>query len=109
MARELFQEVCIKAINKLTDSEFAYLNSKFDELQSKIAGHTKHELFHDYHREMFKDSYVFCGYVSDKFIELLGRIPTPREIIIVVDNGINHMGARCTMSGRYFSGRINIA
>lgn len=108
MARELFQEVHLKSVNKMADNELAYLNTVFEELRKKIAGCSKNELFHNYSRNLYNDTYVFCGYVSDRFIELLGRMPTPREIIMTVDNGINHAGAWCSMNGRGFSGRVNI-
>lgn len=98
----------MKAICELTKTEHDALSKKWRALQAKIEGLPTSELLSNLKKNYGYAHYTFSGYVSDKLIDLLGRRPDSDEIIMIVDNGLRHYGATCSVDGRRFSGKVNI-
>lgn len=99
----------MKAICELTTPEHDALSNKYKVLLEKTKGVSKSELFELFTKKPGYAHYVFDGYVSNKLIDLLGRMPDEDEIIMLVDGGFSHFGARCRFDTgrRHFHGRVN--
>jgi hypothetical protein len=62
--------------------------------------------FDDFKKKVSYARYEFSGTIKDELIEMLGRMPTPEEIIRLVDGDLCNFGASCRISGRHFSGYV---
>ena len=53
--------------------------------------------------------YDFFGSYTEELIKELGRHPTANEIILMVDGGLNHFGASCSIveEEMRFNGSVN--
>lgn len=98
----------MKAVTEYTPSEYQAMLGVYNTLCGKISGYYTNELLDNLQRKFGYAYYTFSGHISDKLVELLGREPTATEIIMIVDSGFSHFGATCTITGRNFSGRVNI-
>lgn len=98
----------MKAVTEYTIEEADKMSATCKELFKKVEGTTRSDWFEDLRQTSGYAHYKFSGRVSDKLVELLGHEPTSTEIILLVDSGYSHFGAQCSMSGRRFSGRVNI-
>ena len=96
----------MKAIVELTKEELKKYNEMYDNLQKKIKGISRDQLY-VYSRRSGYAHYTFVGTYTEKFCEILGRAPTAEEIIMLVDSGFSHFGATCCIRGNHFSGRVN--
>lgn len=71
-------------------------------------GATKRTLFEELHRSPGYSHYTFEGKLAPIVAEKLGRLPTPYELIILVDSGRVHFGASCSLKpDGTFVGRVN--
>lgn len=98
----------MKAITEYTIQEAADQSVKCKELLKKVEGTTRSDWFEDFRKQPGYAHYKFSGTITDKLVELLGHEPSATELIIMIDGGFSHFGAQCSMSGRRFSGRVNI-
>ena len=98
----------MKAIVEYTKEEAEAMTKKWHELRGKTNGMARSELFDNYTRTSGYAHYTFSGDITNKLVEVLGHEPSPDEIIMLVDDGFSHFGASCSISGRHFSGRVNI-
>lgn len=98
----------MKAITEYTPSEYQAMLAAYHTLCGKISGYHTNELLDNLQRKFGYAHYTFSGHISDKLVELLGHEPTATEIIMIVDSGFSHFGAACTITGRNFSGHVNI-
>lgn len=96
----------MKAICEYSNEEYEAARSRYMELYEKTRNYKRDELLVNYTRKFGYAHYTFRGYIGDKLIEALGRMPTADEIIMLVDGGFSHFGATCTISGRNFSGKV---
>lgn len=96
----------MKAIDLYTDEESIQMYTKYKSLMDKLAGTSKSDWFVDYKQKNGYAHFTFKGTVSQKLIDLLGRMPTADEIILMVD-GYSHFGASCSFNGNNFDGRVN--
>ena len=96
----------MKAIIALTQEKHKEYSDIQTNLYNRIQGHSLDELL-QFNRRTGDAHYRFEGSFTDKLVELLGRTPTPEEIIILVDGGFSHFGADCHISGHNFSGKLN--
>lgn len=96
----------MKAIVALTQEEYKEYSDIQTSLYNHIQGHSLDELITTTRRTGYAH-YRFGGTFTDKLVELLGRNPTPEELIILVDGGFSHFGAECGITGHTFSGRVN--
>ena len=97
----------MKAIVDLTKEEYEQLSSITKHLQEVVTS-TGKAPFETFERRVGYAHYTFSGKLADSFVEALGRMPTPTEVIILADNGFSHFGASCTLSPNgTFSGRVN--
>lgn len=74
-------------------------------------GTPKSMLFEELHK-LYKSPgyahYTFEGKLDPIVAEKLGRLPTPEELIILVDGGRVHFGASCSLNpDGTFIGRVN--
>jgi len=97
----------MKAIFEQTGHERERLREVMNYLKIATQGMTLREMFDDYDDNIGHGHYTFKGKVSDALIEVMGRMPTDEEIIMLIDRGFYHFGATCNINGRSFSGRIN--
>lgn len=97
----------MKAIVDLDDKEYKELDNIYMELKRKTNWSSKYVLLDNLRTSTGYAHYTFSGTISDKLVELLGRTPTPDEIIMLVDTGFSHFGATCSISGNTFNGRVN--
>ena len=97
----------MKSITEYTPTEYMDTMHAYLAMYEKIQGYGHRVLFDNLQRHWGYAHYNFSGRVSDKLIELLGRMPTPNEIIMIIDSGFSHFGATCTITGRNFSGRVH--
>ena len=99
----------MKSITEYTPEEKNEMIEKLRKLRETLKNTPVTELFEDYNRRIDYAHYTFSGKISDKLIQLLGRIPTADEIIMIADGGFHHFGATCSIfPDRSFSGKINI-
>lgn len=98
----------MKAIVEYTKEEAEIMSKKWKELQDKTKSLPRKEWFDNYTRTSGYAHYKFSGDITDKLVEVLGHEPSPDEIIMLVDSGFSHFGARCSINGRHFGGRVNI-
>lgn len=98
----------MKAIVDYTAEDHAKMSAAWSELQSKVKGTYTKDWFDDFRKTSGYAHYKFSGTITDKLIELLGHEPSSDEIIMLVDSGFSHFGASCSISGRRFSGSVNI-
>ena len=98
----------MKAIVEYTNEEAEAMAMKWKELRDKTNSVPRNELFDNYTRTSGYAHYKFSGDITDKLVEALGHMPSPDEIIMLVDSGFSHFGASCSINGRHFSGRVNI-
>lgn len=98
----------MKAIVEYTNEEAEAMAKKWKELRDKTNSIARNELFDNYARTSGYAHYKFSGDITDKLIEALGRMPSPDEIIMLIDGGFSHFGASCSINDRHFSGRVNI-
>lgn len=96
----------MKAICEYTNEEYEATRKRYMELYEKVRNYKRDELLVNYTRKFGYAHYMFNGYIGDKLIEALGRMPTADEIIMLVDSGFSHFGATCAISGRNFSGKV---
>lgn len=96
----------MKAIDSYNDEERIQIYHTYKELMKKLEGTTKADWFVDYKQKTGYAHFTFKGTVSQKLIDLLGRMPTADEIILMVD-GYSHFGASCSFNGNNFDGRVN--
>ena len=98
----------MEAILDMSRERRMELADTYKRLKALTNGETKNGgLFEGFRVEHGYASYKFSGTITDRFVELLGRMPTADEIILLVDNGYSHFGATCKIEGRRFSGRVN--
>lgn len=95
----------MEAIVAMSQERIDELTKIKDNLKEKTKGI---KLFNDYTRKRGYAKYDFSGIVSDELVSALGRMPTEEEIIILVDRGFSHFGAKCTLNGNSFIGRVYI-
>lgn len=98
----------MKAIVELTPSEIEKFKASANSMFYKCRGVDKHDLILDLRKAPGYAKYEFSGTISDRFVKLMGRVPTEDEIIIFVDGGFNHFGAHCTIMDRRFVGWVYI-
>ena len=98
----------MKAITAYTDEEYAIQSERCKNLFTVVEGTSSRDWFDDYRRQSGYAHYKFSGRISDKLVELLGRMPTGDELIMLIDKGFSHFGASCSINGSDFSGRVNI-
>ncbi len=98
----------MKAIVDYTKEEAEAMSKKWNEIWDKTKVIPRAELFDNYSRTSGYAHYKFSGDITDKLVEVLGHEPSPDEISMLVDSGFSHFGARCSINGRHFSGRVNI-
>ena len=96
----------MKAIDLYPDAETIQMHATYKTLMAKLTGKTRQDLFVDYVQKTGYAHYTFKGTVSQELIDLLGRMPTTDEIILIVD-GYSHFGATCSFNGLNFEGRVN--
>lgn len=75
-------------------------------LYYRLVGIDLNVLFNGFVRSSYRAPCHFYGEVSEELIKRLGRMPTPEEIVMIVDSGFSRFGATCTLNGRYFYGYI---
>lgn len=96
----------MKAIVELTESEYKIysdINAKLNEAKT-----LEPHVFETIRKTSGHAHYKFTGKLSDAFINTLGRMPTPTEVIMLVDNGFSHFGASCSLQpDGTFTGRVN--
>ena len=97
----------MKAVCALTEKEYKQYKAIYANLQQKTKGTTRSDWFNNFEQHSGYAHYTFKGQVSEKLCELLGRAPTPTEIIMLVDNGFSHFGASCSLNINDFSGKVN--
>lgn len=95
----------MEAIVTMSQARIDELSKIEDNLTEKTKGI---KLFNNYSRRQGYSKYEFSGEVSDELVHALGRMPTEEEIIILVDRGFSHFGAKCTLNGNSFRGRVYI-
>ena len=101
------KEYCdMKAITELTLNEIEYYQRIRKNLDSKVSGVKMDELLANFTKVPSYAKYEFAGEITDRFVELLGRMPTEEEVIILVDRGFSHFGAMCTITERFVRGRV---
>ncbi len=101
----------MRAVISYNQDEYVEMTRIWNELKDKI-GYGKES----YHKKDLIDvdetpsygRYRFSGEYKDKLVELLGRAPTEDEIIMIVDDGFYHFGAKCTIEGKSFKGFVDI-
>lgn len=98
----------MKAIVEYTKEEAEAMAKKWHELRDKTKDIPRAELFSNYTRTSGYAHYKFSGDITDRLVEVLGHVPSPDEIIMLVDSGFSHFGASCSINDRHFSGRVNI-
>lgn len=99
----------MKSITEYTPEEKKEMSEKLQKLRAALKDTPVKELFEDYNRHINYAHYTFSGKISNKLIQLLGRMPTTDEIIMIADGGFHHFGATCSIfPDRSFSGKINI-
>lgn len=99
----------MKAIVALTSEEHQKFQEILDNLKDKTKGTVPQEWFTVLQRETGYAHYRFRGKVSEKLVDLLGRMPTPDEVIMLVDHGFSHFGASCTLSpSGEFTGQVYV-
>ena len=96
----------MKAIVELTKEELKKYNEMYDNLQKKIKGMSRDQLY-TYSRRSGYAHYTFNGTYTEKLCEILGRTPAAEEIIMLVDGGFSHFGASCSVYDGHFTGRVN--
>ena len=96
----------MKAIIDYTKEEAEVMSKKWKELRDKTKDIPRAELFSNYTQTSGYAHYKFSGDITDKLVEALGHEPSPDEIIMLVDRGFSHFGARCSVNNRHFSGRV---
>ena len=96
----------MKAVIELTPQECDMLSQIYNDLRSKTGKTAFNELI-KLSRNYGYAHYDFSGEIQQTLIDLLGRMPTSDEIIMLVDDGFSHFGASCSIHDRKFSGRIN--
>ena len=100
----------MRAVISYNHDEYVEMTIIWNELKDKI-GRNKE----NYNREDLIDvdetpsygRYRFSGEYKDKLVELLERVPTEDEIIMIVDDGFYHFGAKCTIEGKSFKGFVD--
>ncbi len=97
----------MKAVIHHTPEERERLTKLSNETLSAVGELKNTELFNDYKVTPAYHRYTFCGNIANLLVEKLGHMPTPEELIIIVDRGINHFGADCYIDGIFFSGEIS--
>ena len=97
----------MKAIVELTDEELARYSAIHANLLERTKDTSREDWFVDIKQKSGYAHYTFSGTVSGKLIELLGRMPTEVEIIMLIDSGFSHFGASCSIYDKTFSGRVN--
>ena len=100
----------MKAVVAMSQDELKHYHTITMNLYDKLGK----EVFNTYaaFEEIRKQSgyacYIFRGRLSPTVAEKLGRMPTPDEVIILVDSGYSHFGATCTLRpDGTFSGRVS--
>lgn len=96
----------MKAIDSYTPEDSKKMYDMYKALHEKVAGTTRKDWFVEYKQKNGYAHFTFQGTISNNLVELLGRMPTNDEIILLVD-GYSHFGATCTINGMNFSGRVN--
>mgnify|MGYP001015044847 CR=1 FL=1 len=97
----------MKAIVAYSDEEYEKMRKIYASLYEKTEGLNKGKLLDNLKIKTGYAHYTFSGDVSDKLIEMLGRMPTGEELIMIVDSGFSHFGASCSLEGKHFTGRVN--
>ena len=96
----------MKLVTSYTKDEYEKQSVAFLMLLANTSGLTIDQMFSDFKRINGYAHYGFSGFVTPLLIQRLERMPTPEEIIMIVDNGFSHFGATCTINGNYFSGKV---
>jgi hypothetical protein len=104
----------MRSITEQTSEECERLANRYGEMRRKIkdAGLTQsstpYSIFEKFTRKPGYAHYEFSGKISDDLVRALGKIPTPEDIIMLVDHGYSHFGATCIISAdNTFRGRVN--
>ncbi len=94
----------MKAIVAMNKEELKHYDTITKNLYDKLG---KEAFFEELHKKPGYAHYTFKGKLSPTVAEKLGRMPTPDEVIILVDSGYSHFGASCSLNpDGTFSGRV---
>jgi muconolactone delta-isomerase len=94
----------MKAVVSMTEEEMEKYRAMYEEVSKKVP---KEGWCKNLKRYAKYAHYEFSGDLTDEFVAALGRQPLPDEIIMLVDSGFSHFGARCTFNGKHFEGYVN--
>lgn len=99
----------MKAIVSMTDEEYDALNKIYTDLMAKIKEADIHKIVNASIKTTSGYAHFkFSGQVPKELYDVLGRMPTPDELIMLADSGIRNFGAECSVSkSGAFSGRVN--
>ena len=96
----------MKAIVEYTRQEYIEMRDKHHDLLDRISRYDYKDLL-EFSKTVGYAHYSFSGAYTETLVKALGRVPTPDEIIMLVDGGFSHFGATCNINGRHFRGRVN--
>lgn len=99
----------MKAIVAMNKDELKHYDTITMNLYDKLGkeAFSDHTAFEEIHKKPGYAHYTFKGKLSPTVAKKLGRMPTPDEVIILVDSGYSHFGASCSLSpDGTFSGRV---
>lgn len=99
----------MKAIVDLTSEEYREQMNTHHIIKQVTAGMSHTDMFDGFAKSPGYAHYKFRGKCSAELLIKLGRLPTPDEVIMLVDGGFSHFGATCTIQpDGSFSGRVNV-
>lgn len=99
----------MKAIVAMSQDELKHYNTVANNLLDKLGKEVfnTHAAFEEIRKQSGYAHYTFRGKLSPMVAEKLGRVPTPDEVIILVDSGYSHFGASCTLNpDGSFTGKV---
>jgi len=96
--------IIIKSITDYNKEEMDMQREVWSDLKDKI-DKCGSDLI-DYKKYPRYGRYTFEGEYTDKLVEVIGHEPTPDEIIMIVDCGFTHFGAKCYIADHRFNGEV---
>ncbi len=97
----------MKASCEMTLEEKEHYMKTLAALNSSLVGLERDEILLHFKKTNNSGGYSFSGQFSAEAEVELGRMPTPDEIILLIDNSVSHFGAACTLKpDGFFKGYV---